>query len=62
MKKIVCYKKVLYAGQKYFDTLKPGLKSPDVREKHKAAQQAYLYWIDNHKPKSGPLFDVMKES
>ena len=20
----------------------------DVREKHKAARQAYLYWIDNH--------------
>ena len=33
-----------------------------VREKHKAARQAYLYWIDNHKPKSGPLFDIMKES
>ena len=33
----------------------------DVREKHKAARQAYLYWIDNHKPKSGPLFDIMKE-
>jgi len=34
----------------------------DVREKHKAARRAYLYWIDNnHKPKSGPLFD-MKES
>ena len=32
----------------------------DVREKHKAARQAYLYWIDNHKPKSGPLFDIMK--
>ena len=29
----------------------------DVRKKHKAARQAYLYWIDNHKPKSGPLFD-----
>ena len=23
----------------------------DVREKHKAARQAYLYWIDNHIPK-----------
>ena len=34
----------------------------DVREKHKAARQAYLYWIDNHKPKSGPLFDITKES
>jgi len=34
----------------------------DVREKHKAARQAYLYWIENHKPKSGPLFDIMKES
>ena len=34
----------------------------DVREKYKAARQAYLYWIDNHKPKSGPLFDIMKES
>ena len=34
----------------------------DVREKHKAARQAYLYWIDNHKPKSGPPFDIMKES
>ena len=34
----------------------------DVREKHKAARQSYLYWIDNHKPKSGPLFDIMKES
>ena len=33
-----------------------------MREKHKAARQAYLYWIDNHKPKSGPLFDIMKES
>ena len=33
----------------------------DVREKHKAVRQAYLYWIDNHKPKSGPLFDIMKE-
>jgi len=33
-----------------------------VREKHKAARQAYLYWIDNHKPKSGPLVDIMKES
>ena len=31
----------------------------DVREKHKAARQAYLYWTDNHKPKSGPLFDIM---
>jgi len=29
---------------------------------HKAARQASLYWIDNHKPKSGPLFDIMKES
>jgi len=34
----------------------------DVREKHKAARRAYLYWIDNHKPKSGPLFDITKES
>jgi len=34
----------------------------DVREKHKAARQAYLYWIENHKPKGGPLFDIMKES
>ena len=34
----------------------------DVREKHKAARRAYLYWIDNHKPKSGPVFDIMKES
>ena len=34
----------------------------DVREKHKAARQAYLYWIDNHKHKSGPLFDIVKES
>jgi len=34
----------------------------DVREKHEAARQAYLYWIDNHKPKSGPLFDIMEES
>ena len=34
----------------------------DVREKHKAARQAYIYWIDNHKPKSAPLFDIMKES
>jgi len=34
----------------------------DVTEKHKAARQAYLYWIDNHKSKSGPLFDIMKES
>ena len=34
----------------------------DVREKHKAARKACLYWIDNHKPKSGPLFDIMKES
>ena len=34
----------------------------DVRENHKAARQAYLYWIDNHKPKSGLLFDIMKES
>jgi len=34
----------------------------DVREKHKAARQAYLYWIDNHKSKSGPLFDIMKKS
>ena len=33
-----------------------------MREKHKAARQAYLYWIDNHKPKSGRLFDIMKES
>ena len=32
----------------------------DVREKHKTAWQAYLYWIDNHKPKSGPLIDIMK--
>ena len=32
------------------------------KQKHKAARQAYLYWIDNHKPKSGPLFDIMKES
>jgi len=34
----------------------------DVREKHKAARQAYLYWIGNHQPKSGPLFDIMKEN
>jgi len=34
----------------------------DVREKHKAARRAYLYWFDNHKPKSGPLFDIMKDS
>jgi len=34
----------------------------DVRDKHEATRQAYLYWIDNHKPKSGPLFDIMKES
>jgi len=34
----------------------------DVREKHKATRRAYLYWIDNHKPKSRPLFDIMKES
>ena len=34
----------------------------DVREKRKAARQAYLYWIGNHKPKSGPLFDIMKEN
>ena len=25
-------------------------------------EQAYLYWIDNHKPKIGPLFDIIKES
>jgi len=34
----------------------------DVRENHKAAPQTYLYWIDNHKPESGPIFDIMKES
>jgi len=34
----------------------------DVREMHKAARRACLYWIDNHKPKSGPLFDNTKES
>ena len=34
----------------------------DIREKHKAARRAYLYWIDNRKPKSGPLFDNMEES
>jgi len=34
----------------------------DVREKHKAARQAYLYWIDHHEPKSQPLFHSMKES
>ena len=33
-----------------------------MREKHKAPRQAYLCWIDSHKPKSGPLFDIMKES
>jgi len=34
----------------------------DVRKKHKAAQQAYLSWIDYHKPKSGPPFDnIWKE-
>jgi len=30
------------------------------KRKHKAAQQVYLGY--NHKPKSGPLFDIMKES
>ena len=34
----------------------------DVREKHKAARQAYSCWIENHETKSGPLFDIMKES
>jgi len=34
----------------------------DLREKNKDPRQAYLYWIDNHKPKSGPVFDIMKES
>jgi len=33
----------------------------DVKKKHKAARRAHLYWIDDHKPKSGPLFDIMKE-
>jgi len=33
----------------------------DVKDKHKAARQAYFYWIE-FKPKGGPLFDIMKES
>ena len=29
----------------------PGWETLFLREKHKAARQAYLYCIDNHKPK-----------
>ena len=35
---------------------------PNCVHGYKTARQAYLYWIDNHKPKSGPLFYIMKES
>ena len=60
------YTNIVAASEVLTNSLKQKHNVPgwnkNVREKHKAARQAYLYWIDNHKPKSGPLFDIMKES